>query len=54
MKVMRHRLTTQVGRRLIRKVWKWAKLLEVEVRLWKVMGSWGMNHDSNRWVRTDG
>jgi len=36
---------TQVGRRLIRKVWKWAKPSGVEARLWKDMGSRGMNHD---------
>ena len=43
---MRSRPTTQVGWRSIRKVWKWAEPLEVEVRLQKDMESWGMNHDS--------
>ena len=42
---MRSRLTTQVGRRPVQKVQKQARLLEVEVRLQKVMESQGMNHD---------
>ena len=44
---MRSKPMTQVGQRLIRKVWKWAKLLEVGVRLRKIMESRGMNHDSS-------
>ena len=42
---MRSRPMTQVGWRLIQKVWKWASPLEVEVRLQKDMESQGMNHD---------
>ena len=42
---MRSRPTTQVGLRLIQKVQKQAKPLDTEVRLWKDMESWGINHD---------
>ena len=42
---MRSRPLTQVGRRLIQKVWKQAEPSEAEVRLWKDMESQGMNHD---------
>ena len=43
---MRSRLMTQVGQRLMQKVWKWAEALEVEARLQKDMGSQGTNHDT--------
>ena len=42
---------TQVGQRLIQKVWKWAKPSEVGARVWKIVESWGMNHD--RYIVTD-
>ena len=42
---MGHRPKTQMGHRLIQRVWKWVESLEVEARLRKVMESQGMNHD---------
>ena len=36
---------TQVGQRLIQKVWKWAKLSGMEARLQKDMGIRRTSHD---------
>ena len=35
-----------VGSEANPKALEWVKPLEVEVRLWKVMESWGTNHDT--------
>ena len=36
---------TQLGRRLIRKHWRWVEPSEVEARLQRDMEDWGTNHD---------
>ena len=42
---MRSRPMTQWGRRSIQKHWKWVRLSEVGVRVWRDMEDQGINHD---------
>ena len=45
---MRSRLTTQWGRRSIRKRRKWVRSSEVGARVQRDMENWGINHDMDR------